>query len=573
MPPKFEFEIRDKDIAGRIGKLRIGKKEIETPAIMPVVNPNKLFIPLKELEKDFRAKVVMTNAYIILRDDHLREEVLSKGIHRFLDFDGVIATDSGSYQLMEYGNVITSNKEILGFQKEIGSDIGSFLDIPTSPDTYKPRAEKQLEITLGRAKEAKRTGFIVNAGIQGSIFPDLREKAAKEIGRDFRLCAVGGIVPLMEEYRFSELVDVISIVKRNIPTNRVVHAFGLGHPMTLSLAVALGCDLFDSASYALYAQRLRYMTEYGTKKLEHLTYLPCECPVCSRYGMELKELDVDELIRELARHNLYTLMREINVIKQAIKEGSLWELITMRCRSHPALLSGFRSLMKYGEWLSTLDNITGKSSFYLLDHESRKRSEVINARKRMGRVSPGEKVRIPPFGEVPAQIINIYPFGNVVAPEDEKADTPPNTRDIDKIRGIMEYQFGSGAGDLIPEGVRIKKSRKTGRIRWIYRKKELIASVRATDHFIIPKDYLAKRLHEKFSYPNLRVAVDDEAKPFILEGKSVFCKFVQDIDPDLRAGDEVLVVDKEDDLLGVGTLFLSPTEVRDFNRGMAARMR
>ncbi|MCK4492106.1 MAG: hypothetical protein KAU03_05745, partial [Candidatus Altiarchaeales archaeon] len=189
------------------------------------------------------------------------------------------------------------------------------------------------------------------------------------------------------------------------------------------------------------------------------------------------------------------------------------------------------------------------------------------------RVSPGEKVRIPPFGEVPAQIINIYPFGNVVAPEDEKADTPPNTRDIDKIRGIMEYQFGSGAGDLIPEGVRIKKSRKTGRIRWIYRKKELIASVRATDHFIIPKDYLAKRLHEKFSYPDLRVAVDDEAKPFILEGKSVFCKFVQDIDPDLRAGDEVLVVDKEDGLLGVGTLFLSPAEVRDFDRGMAARMR
>ncbi len=568
------FEIRCKDVVGRIGKLTVNGKTVETPLLMPVYNPNKPLIQIKELEKRFGVGALMTNAYVILKNEQIREQALEEGIHKYLGFGGLVATDSGSFQLMTYGSVSTTNKDIIKFQEDIGSDIGSFLDIPTLPDVYKPRATEELDLTLKRSMEAVDAGFVVNAGIQGSTHLDLREKAAKEIGKNFGLCAIGGIVKLMEDYRFADLVDVIATVKKNIPTNRPVHAFGLGHPMIFPLAAALGCDLFDSAAYALYAKDMRYMTEDGTKRLENLDYLPCSCPICSKYGRELKELSREEKIKNLAAHNLYVTFRELNRVKQAIKEGSLWELVCMRSRVHPALFSALGRLKEHKEWISGLDPVTKKSPFYYTGVESMHRSEVVNALKRISQVSSENTVLMQPFGTVPAEILDIYPFGSFISPESSPIDRAGyKVNDIEKIRAIMEYQFGRGAGELIEDNFRIRKSKKTRRIRWIYKKNELIASVRASDHLIIPKEYLAKKLKKMFKYPSLRVVVDDDAVPFVSEGKSVFAKFVVDIDSSLRANDEVIVVSKEDDFLRVGTLVLSPDEALDFDRGIAVRVR
>ncbi|MBN2013989.1 MAG: tRNA guanosine(15) transglycosylase TgtA [Candidatus Altiarchaeota archaeon] len=566
--------MRDKDVGGRIGKLNIDNKTVETPLLMPVYNPNKPLISIEELRDRFNLKALMTNSYLMLKDDTLREKVLAEGVHKYLNFDGLIATDSGSFQLMSYGSVSTTNRGIIEFQERIGSDIGSFLDIPSLPDSYKPRAAEELDTSLERAKEALNAKFVVNAGIQGSTHLDLRKKAALGIGGNFRLCAVGGIVRLMEDYRFSDLVDIIATVKENLPSDRIVHAFGLGHPMVFSLAAALGCDLFDSAAYALYAQDGRYMTEAGTKRLDNLDYLPCSCPICSKYGMELRELEEGERIKNLALHNLYISFEELNRVKQAIREGSLWELLSMRTRSHPGLFSALSRLSDHSGWLSRLDPITKKTPFYYTGRESRYRSEVVNARKRMKRVSSVNRIRLQPFGRVPVEVLDVYPFGSFSSPEGVVREDPPfSVRDIEKLRAIMEYQFGSGASDLIEDGFRIKKSRKTGRIRWIYRKKELVASVRASDHMIIPKQYLAEKLRERFKYPKLRVVIDDEAVPFVSEGKSVFARFVVWVDPDLRANDEVLVVDRKDELIRTGTLVLAPKEAIDFSRGVAVRVR
>jgi len=573
----LNFEIKSKDIAARIGKLKINNREIETPTLMPVYNPNKPLITIEELKKEFGVKVIMTNAYIILKNEKLRDEITDKGIHKYLDFDGIVATDSGSYQMMVYGAVTTTNEEILKFQEKIGSDIASFLDIPSLPDAYKPRAEEQLEITLARAEEAKKLNLnlIINAGIQGARYIDLRKRAAEEIGKNFKLVAVGGIVKLMEDYRFSDLINVIAAVKESIPKNRAVHAFGLGHPMVFGIAAALGCDLFDSAAYALYAQNGRYITPSGTKHLHELSYLPCSCPVCLNY--KINELDE----KLLAKHNLYACFEELRRVKQAIVEDNLWELIQMRARSHPALISGIEKMVEHGEWLSKIDSITKTSAFFYAGFESDYRSEVVNAKKRLQRVCSENLIEIHPFGEVPAEICDIYPFNCVLVPErlenEEGAmGQGSGIRDIHKIKKIMDYQFGSGAGDLVADNVRIVRSRKTRRIRWIYdakNRRELIASVRARDHLIIPKMNLAGKLHEKFEYPKLRVVIDDEALPFVTEGKSVFCKFVKEIDTDLRCSDEVLVVDENDNLIRVGTLHLSPEEIMDFDRGMAVRVR
>ncbi|PKP54617.1 MAG: tRNA-guanine(15) transglycosylase [Candidatus Altiarchaeales archaeon HGW-Altiarchaeales-3] len=574
----LEFEIKAKDIAARIGKLTINEKEIETPTLMPVYNPNNPVITIDELKSEYDVKVIMTNAYIILKNEKLKEEILNKGIHKYLNFDGVVATDSGSYQMMVYGAVSTTNEEILKFQEEIRSDIGSFLDIPSLPDAYKPRAEEQLEITLERAAEAAKLkrelnfNLIVNAGVQGAKYTDLRKNASEGIKNlNFKLVAIGGIVKLMEDYRFSDLVNVIATVKENLPANKVVHAFGLGHPMVFGVAAALGCDLFDSAAYALYAKAGRYITPYGTKHLHELEYLPCSCPICSNYSIS----EFNEKL--LAKHNLHACFEELRRVKQAITENNLWELIQVRARSHPALLSGIEQMVEHAKWLSKIDPITKKSAFFYAGHESGYRSEVVNAKNRLMRVKSENLNDIFPYGAVPSELADIYPFNSTMVPERlESEKFNFKIRDIYKIKGIMDYQFGSGAGDLINDTVRIVRSKKTRRIRWIYdgkNRRELIASVRARDHLLIPKMNLAKKLHEKFEYPELRVVIDDEAVPFVTDGKSVFCKFVKDIDQDLRCDDECLVVDEKDNLIRVGTLHLSPVEIMDFDRGMAVRVR
>lgn len=566
------FEIKKKDAAARIGVLRVGQKKVATPTLMPVVSPKRQALTVEDMVKEFKPQAIMTNAYIFLKDDELRQKVLDKGVHDFLGYDGVIATDSGSYQLMVYGAVSTTNAEIIEFEEKIGSDIGSFLDIPSPPDTYLPRAKEQLEITFERMDEAKEAGFLVNAAIQGAKYPQLRAESAKKVGESFGLAAIGGIVPLMEAYRYAELVDVIGSSKSNLPQDVAVHAFGLGHPMVFPLAVLLGCDLFDSAAYALYAQAGRYMTEYGTKDVEELEHMSCTCPVCREHGLGLKRLYGDDRVRELSRHNLWISYSMIERIKQAIHEGGLWELALTHARCHPTLMQALDTLKGYTPWIAKLDPVTKTKAFYYTGAESAMRSEAVNARERITRVSSENYMEVEPFGDVQEELLDIYPFNGALS---MSVFEKPKVRDIRKLRAIMEYQFGTGAGDLLPDNVRVKKSKNTKRIRWLYEKDDMIASVRASDHWIIPHKTLAKRLLEKFEAPKLRIVMmdDEEVVECVRDGKSVMAKFVKDVDPNLRAGDECVVVDSQDNYIRGATLFLSPLEIKSFNRGMAARTR
>ncbi|MEM2918290.1 MAG: tRNA guanosine(15) transglycosylase TgtA [Candidatus Altiarchaeota archaeon] len=565
----LDFEIKAKDIAARIGKLKISQKEIETPALLPVYNLNKQIISIHDLKREFKINAIMTNAYSLFKNEKFRDDVKEKGIHKFLNFSGLIATDSGSYQLMRYGFVSVSNEEILKFQEQIRVEIGSFLDIPTLPFAYKKNAEQDLTTTLERAKEAKNFDIVINAGIQGSTFLDLRKRAAKFIGKEFQLCAIGGIVKLMEDYKFSDLAKIILTVKKNIPSDRVVHAFGLGHPMLFSFAVALGCDLLDSAAYALFAQDDRYLTSEGTKKISSLEYLPCSCKVCENFNAkEIREMEKNKRETELAKHNLYVTLEEIKKIKQAIKEQALWEFLEIRARAHPELFLCLKEIQRHKKFLAKLDMITKKQGFYFLSNESKNRTEIVNAKERIKRINSKNSVELKPFGRVPIEILEIYPF-NSLMPKEEKIKID----EIQKIRQIMNYQFGINAENTLPEKFHVKKSRKTLRARAIYYGREMIASIRASDHFIIPHKFLAEKLHEKFPYPNLRVVIHDDAVQFVKQGKSVFAKFVLDIDKNLRAGDEVLIVDKKDNLLRTGTLLLSPIEAKTFKRGVAVRVR
>lgn len=393
------FELRFRDGLGRIGTLETKHGSVETPTLLPVINPNQLMIAPKEMSSRFGTSIVITNAYIIFRSTGLREQALSKGLHALLDFERPIMTDSGTFQSHVYGEVSVSNEEIVAFQRNIGSDIGSVLDVFSEPYSPKEDAARAVEETLERAAVAAeiKGEMALAGGIQGSTYPDLRERCASKMSEiPLDVSAIGGVVPLMENYQFSDLVDVVLSTRKGLSPNRPVHLYGAGHPMIFALATLLGCDMFDSSSYAKYAKDGRMMFPDGTRRVGELVHQICHCPVCS--DLSLKELKEDEIA--IARHNLYVSYNEIRRIKQAIHEGSLWELVERRCISHPNLLPALRKLREYWEYLERFESKSKKSSFYFTSVDSLYRPLIMRYNSRLKkRYSPPTKKLATVFAE------------------------------------------------------------------------------------------------------------------------------------------------------------------------------
>jgi 7-cyano-7-deazaguanine tRNA-ribosyltransferase len=414
---------------------------------MPVINPVDIFLPPKEMKKDFGAEMVITNAYLTLR--HFREKAIESKIHRLIGFDGSIMTDSGGYQILRYGDVEVSPEEIIKYQDGIAPDIATILDIPTGIHATREQAEETVRVTLERARQStslRSNPDVMWCGpVQGGLFTDLVATSAREMGKlDFQTHAIGSPVELLEDYRYSQLVDLVMAAKQNLPPDRPVHLFGAGHPMMFSLAVVMGCDLFDSAAYVLYARDGRYITLEGTLRLEELSWFPCECPVCvGTSPEELRELPPGQQVELLSRHNLHVSFGELRRIRQAIVEGRLWEHVQTVCRCHPRLLDGFRRLLSYSNFIERFDPVTKPSAFYYSGEESVDRPEVVRHKKRMQRYEPPalqtlailssfdgfpselenpEKTHlvrlVAPFGVVPEELDEIYPLWQSEIPKE-----------------------------------------------------------------------------------------------------------------------------------------------------------
>lgn len=138
---------------------------------------------------------------------------------------------------------------------------------------------------------------------------------------------------------------------------------------------------------------------------------------------------------------------------------------------------------------------------------------------------------------------------------------------------IADYQFGKGIGkELFPEGSTFQLSR-TKRVRQVLNSGKRIATARAKDGFFTLSIEGASIVHRLLPEKKLRVIVSEEAAPFVEKGKTAFIKHVVEIDPELRAGEEVLVTDETDRLLATGQLLLSPSEILAFNSGAAVDIR
>jgi len=395
----MSFEIADRDLMARIGRFQTKSGVIETPLLLPVINPNVQTVLPKTLEEEFGCRALITNAYIIQKN--FKEAAAEKGLHDFLNFKGVIMTDSGAYQLLIYKDVETSPEEIVHFQETIDTDIATILDIPTGWGVSKKYAQHTVNETIKRAKELEKTKTrddIAWVGpVQGGQYLDLVVKSAKEMAKlPFQIHALGSPTPVMEQYKFDTLVDMIVTAKMNLPASRPLHLFGAGHPFMFALAVALGCDLFDSAAYALFAREDRYLTESGTTKLSELEYFPCSCPACSKRDPEnVKALPKEDRQKMLAEHNLHVSFCELRRIKQAITEGRLWEHLEMRAHAHPALLQAVKKLGKYSEYLEKQSPVMKRSGIFFFSSLGLARPEVVRYRKRLlDRYSPPPKAKI-----------------------------------------------------------------------------------------------------------------------------------------------------------------------------------
>ena len=144
---------------------------------------------------------------------------------------------------------------------------------------------------------------------------------------------------------------------------------------------------------------------------------------------------------------------------------------------------------------------------------------------------------------------------------------------LKRARIIADYQFGRGAGEaLFPDETTYSLS-KTRRLRYLYAEKERIATVRASDNLLTLSMLGARRLHAFLPRPRLRVVSSDDAAPFVAKGGNLFAKHVLEVDSEIRAGEEVLVVDSHDQLLATGTAVLAPEEMMQIKRGLAVAAR
>ncbi|RLF49658.1 MAG: tRNA guanosine(15) transglycosylase TgtA [Thermoplasmata archaeon] len=598
------YELKERDGLGRCGLITIGKKRVETPVLFPVINPKMSLVSPAELREMFGARAIITNSYIIYRSE-LRDFFLENGIHRGLGFNGVVMTDSGTFQDYVYGDVDVSNEEILSFQERIGSDIVTVLDVFSRPDDDYERARACVEETVSRVRNAlslAKNSYVV-APIQGALYKDLRVKCAKALAKvNASIYAVGGVVPLMENYRFGELVDVIMWVKMNIPPSKPLHLFGAGHPMMFALAVLLGCDSFDSASYAKFARDDRLLTPMGTVHLKSLDQFPCECSMCTKYEpSDVMEMEKKERERVLALHNLYIMFAEIRRIRTAIKEGRLWEIVALRARSHPRLLDALRRLGKYKRYMERFEPMSRYSGMLYTGPETLHRPIIYRYERRVFeryRPSSGTALfRKTILGPVPVELSHTYPFAQCEGPDDWDSSARRHFKRLERrfserlgmvkyagddyqvdelalLRAIADYQFGLGSGDaLFPKHIRIVRSKRTGKIRAVYEGEMHIVSMRAEDFFLTLHIWGGIKLHRYLRPPSYRVVVSNKVAELNREGKNVFAKFVLDCDDNIRPRDEVLVVDESDELVAVGKATMNREEMLSFSRGMAVKVR
>ena len=230
------------------------------------------------------------------------------------------------------------------------------LDIFGRPDMSREEIEHAVQETANRALISLNTAgaeMLLNGPVQGGLHDDLRAQAGALMGevsgehRGFAVHPIGGIVPLMEKQRYLELFRILLSSRSTIPPNRPIHMFGCGHPILFPMCIALGADLFDSAAYALFARDDRLLTPTGTVKLGDLTEWPHTSSALFPYTPnEVREMEKDERSTLLAHHNLEVTQAELARCREAVRNGTIWQLAEQRSHANAKLREAFEWVLE-----------------------------------------------------------------------------------------------------------------------------------------------------------------------------------------------------------------------------------
>ena len=352
---RLEVEIEERDGLARAGRAYFGSIEVEIPHLLVVVDPDpsRQLVPL-DIIKKMGIKVIMTSSYIA------RKKVGQVNLKDHLNWEYVLYTDSGTYQAYSQG-VEVDPLESVRYQLSANVDVLTPVDEFTLPSDSRDTALRKALKSLERWKVASELARdkVVSAPIQGGSFMAVRSMITeKYVKLGAKLLAIGGIVPLLINYEFDELVNVVMPTINSRPWGALVHAFGAGHPVAFPLLVFMGVDLFDSAMYSIAAKDLRLLTSFGTLRVEEVSKLrdfPEECEYCpSITPRELNDLERNELLRFIATYNLNSAVKRVREIRERILYGTFQKWALAVAHSHPRLTDGFIEL--HAKWRETLSS-------------------------------------------------------------------------------------------------------------------------------------------------------------------------------------------------------------------------
>lgn len=308
------------------------------PMFLPVYRRRDAFVPIETWKDRYGVEGCIVNAFFLYKDRPLRTKFHDGlSLRTYVGVDGLLMTDSGAFQGFNQ-QLFLANADIVRFQEMIGADVASPLDLVTPPGDKRSVAERKLEVTLRRTREAQ--GLVANsilAGVQqGGRFLDLRRRSLEGLlDCGVRYLAIGSLVPFFNRNHDLTFVgDVLRQARQVVGPDLPMHVFGAGDPVEIPFMVALGADIFDSSSYGHYARGRAYMTPFGAIRdagpLVADEYV-CRCPVCA----ETEDFAAlfDDTTR-LADHNLWTICDTMRRVRAALASDRLASMLDEVLRRH-----------------------------------------------------------------------------------------------------------------------------------------------------------------------------------------------------------------------------------------------
>ena len=352
---KIKYELKKNDKKARYGILHTNYGSFETPMFMPVGTLANVKTLTPEELKAMNSAVILSNTYHLwLRPG---ADIVEKagGLHKFMNYDGPILTDSGGFQVFslakkkdisEEGVIFKSHLDgsklfltpeiSIEVQNKLDSDIAmSFDECIPFPATYE-YAKASTERTLRWAKRGKAVHKNERQSlfgiVQGGEYQDLREFSAKEtVKMDFDGYSIGGTSVGEDKETMYKMIDYGI---KYLPEDKPRYLMGVGDPIDILEGVKRGIDMFDCVLPTRIARHGNAFTLDGKINIKNAKYKEdftpieeeCDCYTCKNYTKAYVRhlITCNEMLggRLLSIHNIRFLIREVENIREAIKNDN-----------------------------------------------------------------------------------------------------------------------------------------------------------------------------------------------------------------------------------------------------------